>query len=191
MVRSRMRPQRGLLVEAFAGLAVGSFDIKSPAGTNKGNGATGHGNRYLARVLGEAAAGAGRTDTFLGARYRRIARRRGKKKAVVAVGRSIPVVAWHLLADAEARFADLGADYYDTRRSTATGSQHVRELEAVGYRVTLEPAARPQHPTPGAAGSAALRRELSPAWAPSFRTTTVVTGVLAPRATRGATMMTL
>ena len=64
----------------------------------KGTGATGHGNRYLARVLGEAAVAAGRTDTFLGERYRRIARRRGKKKAIVAVGRSILVIIWHLLA---------------------------------------------------------------------------------------------
>ena len=116
--------------------------VKSSAGKNKGNGATGQGNRYLARVLGEAAIGAGRTDTFLGARYRRIARRRGKKKALVAVGRSILVIIWHLLSDPEARFADLGADFYDSRRSTtAAKRRHVRELEALGYRVTLEPAA--------------------------------------------------
>lgn len=62
------------------------------AGKNKGNGSTGHENRYLARVLGEAAVAAGRTDTFLGARHRRIARRRGKKKAIVAVGRSQLVI---------------------------------------------------------------------------------------------------
>ncbi|WP_256842343.1 transposase [Ornithinimicrobium cryptoxanthini] len=71
--------------------------IKSSAGKTKGNGATGHGNRYLARVLGDAAVAAARTNTFLGARYRRIARRRGKKKAIVAVGRSILVIIWHLL----------------------------------------------------------------------------------------------
>ena len=65
--------------------------IKESAGRKKGAGATGHGNRYLARVLGEAAVSAGKTDTFLGERYRRIARRRGKKKAIVAVGRSILV----------------------------------------------------------------------------------------------------
>ena len=73
--------------------------INSSAGKTKGNGSTGHGNRYLARVLGEAAVVAGRTDTFLGERYRRIARRRGKKRAIVAVGRSILVIVWHLLAD--------------------------------------------------------------------------------------------
>jgi transposase len=116
--------------------------IKASAGKTQGNGASGHGNRYLARVLGEAAAGAGRTDTFLGARYRRIARRRGKKKAVVAVGRSQLVIIWHLLADPDARFEDLGADHYDRHRSTsAKKNSHIRGLEALGYRVTLEPAA--------------------------------------------------
>ena len=73
--------------------------VKESAGKKKGKGTTGHGNRYLARVLGEAAVGAARTDTFLGERYRRIARRRGAKKAIVAVGRSILVIVWHLLSD--------------------------------------------------------------------------------------------
>ena len=58
--------------------------VKSSAGKTMGNGATGHGNRYLARALGEAAMGASKTNTFLGARYRRLARRRGRKKALVA-----------------------------------------------------------------------------------------------------------
>ena len=116
--------------------------IKSSAGKNKGNGSTGHGNRYLARALGEAAVGAARTNTFLGARYRRIARRRGKKKAIVAVGRSLLVIIWHLLADPEARFNDLGPDHYDQHRSTSAKKQaHIRSLEALGYRVTIEPAA--------------------------------------------------
>jgi transposase len=116
--------------------------VKSSAGKNKGNGSTGHGNRYLARVLGEAAVTAGRTDTFLGARYRRIARRRGKKKAVVAVGRSILTIVWHLLADPDARYQDLGADHYDRHVSTTAKKRtHIRGLEALGYAVTLEPAA--------------------------------------------------
>ena len=79
--------------------------MKESAGKKKGKGSTGHGNRYLARVLGEAAVGAARTDTFLGERYRRIARRRGAKKAIVAVGRSILVIIWHLLSDPDARYA--------------------------------------------------------------------------------------
>lgn len=116
--------------------------IKESAGRKKGNGTTGHGNRYLARVLGEAAVVAGKTDTFLGERYRRIARRRGKKKAIVAVGRSILIIVWHLLSDPQARYRDLGSDFYDSRRSTtAKTRQHVRGLEALGYKVTIEPAA--------------------------------------------------
>ncbi|MFT3862314.1 IS110 family transposase [Micropruina sp.] len=116
--------------------------IKSSAGKSKGNGTTGHGNRYLARVIGEAALSAGKTDTFLGARYRRIARRRGKKKAMVAVGRSILTIVWHLLADPDAQFHDLGPDHYDKRVSTtAKRRSHIRGLEALGYNVTLQPAA--------------------------------------------------
>jgi len=116
--------------------------VNSSAGKTKGNGSTGHGDRYLARVLGEVAVLTGRTDTFLGARYRRIARRRGKKKAIVAVGRSILVIIWHLLADPDTRFHELGADHYDRHVNTATKRRnHIRQLEALGYTVTLEPAA--------------------------------------------------
>jgi transposase len=116
--------------------------ISSSAGKNKGNGSTGHGNRYLARVLGEAAVIAGRSDTFLGERYRRIARRRGKKKAIVAVGRSILVVIWHLLADPDTGFNDLGADHFTRNVNTeAKKRSYIRQLEALGYTVTLEPAA--------------------------------------------------
>ena len=108
------------------------------AGKTKGRGSTGHGNPYLARVLGEAAVTAGQTDTFLGERYRRIARRRGKKKAIVAVGRSILVIVWHLLSDPETRFHDLGPDFYDTRIGPERKKRnHIRQLEALGYNVTL------------------------------------------------------
>jgi transposase len=116
--------------------------VKQSAGKTKGKSSTGHGNRYLARVLGEAAVAAGRTDTFLGERYRRIARRRGTKRAIVAVGRSILVIVWHLLADPTARYHDLGPGFYDTRSNAErTKRNHVRQLEALGYTVTLEPAA--------------------------------------------------
>jgi len=116
--------------------------VKESAGRKKGTGATGHGDPYLARVLGEAAVSAGKTDTFLGERYRRIARRRGKKKAIVAVGRSILVIVWHLLSDPDAQFHDLGADFYDNRLGPERIKRnHVRQLEALGYTVTLEPAA--------------------------------------------------
>ena len=116
--------------------------VKQSAGKTKGRSSTGHGNRYLARVLGEAAVAAGRTDTFLGERYRRIARRRGTKRAIVAVGRSILVIVWHLLADPNARFHDLGAGFYDARIDAERKKRtHIRQLEALGYKVTLEPAA--------------------------------------------------
>ena len=116
--------------------------ICSSAGKSKGNGSRGHGNRYLARVLGESAVVAGRTDTFLGERYRRIAKRRGKKRAIVAVGRSILVIVWHLLSDEQPMFTDLGADHFTRHVNSETKKRnHIRQLEALGYTVTLTPAA--------------------------------------------------
>jgi hypothetical protein len=116
--------------------------VKESAGKPKGSSSTGHGNPYLARVLGEAAVAASKTDTFLGERYRPIARRRGKRRAIVAVGRSILVIAWHLLSNPEARFHDLGAGFYDTRINAERAKRnHIRQLEALGYKVTLQPAA--------------------------------------------------
>jgi transposase len=116
--------------------------VSESAGRPKGNAGTGHGNRYLARVLGEAAIGASRTDTFLGERYRRIARRRGKKRAIVAVGRSILVIVWALLSDANAHFLDLGSDHYNARTNPQRKVRnHIRELHALGYMVTLSPTA--------------------------------------------------
>jgi transposase len=105
-------------------------------------GKTGKGNPYLKGALGEAAAAAAKTDTFLGQRYRRIAKRRGKLKALVAVARSILVVIWHLLANPAARFRDLGADYHTNRIAIERRLRnHIAQLAAMGYHVTLEPAA--------------------------------------------------
>jgi transposase len=124
---------------SWARLAPG---IKESAGKKKGKGSTGHGNAYLASVLGNAAAGAAKTDTFLGEKYRRIARRRGSKRAIVALGRSILVIAWHLLSDPDARFSDLGPGYYAARIDPERRKHnHIRQLEALGYTVTLQPAA--------------------------------------------------
>jgi len=75
-------------------------------------------------------------------RSRSIARRRGKKKAIVAVGRSILVIVWHLLSDDTTRFHDLGPGYYDSGVNPERKKRnHIRELEALAYRVTLQPAA--------------------------------------------------
>ena len=112
------------------------------SGAIQRSGKTGRGNPYLKGALGEAAAAAAKTDTFLGERYRRIVKRRGKLKALVAVARSILVVIWHLLNDPVARFRELGSDYHtrriDIERRMRT---HIAQLTAMGYRVTLEPAA--------------------------------------------------
>jgi transposase len=73
------------------------------------------GNPWLAGTLGRIAFVDSRTDTFLGARYRRLARRRGKQKALVATGNSVLTVIYHLLSDPDATFCDLGPGYYESR----------------------------------------------------------------------------
>ena len=100
--------------------------------------ATGKGNPWLGGTLGEAAAGAARTKTFLASRYKRIARRRGKQRALVAVGNSILVIAWHLLSDPAAHFTDLGPDWHDRLAPLRRKHQLITELERLsGKKVTL------------------------------------------------------
>jgi transposase len=112
------------------------------SGAKSRDGRAGTGNPYLKGVLGEAAAAAARTGTFLGERYRRIARRRGKLKALVAVARSILVIIWHLLADPAARYADLGPDYYTARIDKDRKLRnHIRQIEALGFTVAVAKAA--------------------------------------------------
>src|SRR6185312_14563203 len=116
------------------------------SGAIQHSGKTGRGNPYLNRALGQAAAAAAaaaaKTNTFLGERYRRIVKRRGKLKALVAVARSILVIIWNMLNDPTVRYADLGADYHATRINTERRTRnYVTQLMAMGYRVTLEPAA--------------------------------------------------
>jgi transposase len=112
------------------------------SGAHSHPGRTGKGNPCLKGVLGDAAAAAGKTATFPGERYRRLARRRGKLKALVAIARTILVIIWHLLADRAARYDDLGDNYYITTISTDRKIRsHIRQLEALGYTVALTPAA--------------------------------------------------
>jgi transposase len=111
------------------------------SGSKNGSAKAGKGNPYLKGVLGEAAAAAARTNTFLGERYRRIVKRRGKLKALVAVARSILVIVWHLLSDPTTRFHDLGPDYHTTRLDKGRKIRNlVRQLEALGHIVALQPA---------------------------------------------------
>jgi transposase len=112
------------------------------SGAKHKTGKTPKGNPYLKGVLGQAAGAAARTSTFLGERYRRIVKRRGKGKALVAVARSILVIIWHLLANPAVSFHDLGVDYHLTRLDQDRKIRnHVRQLQALGYQVTLAPAA--------------------------------------------------
>jgi transposase len=111
------------------------------SGTSLNAGKPGKGNPYLKGALGVAATAAARgKGTFLSERYRRVVKRRGKGKALVAVARSILVIIWHLLADPTARYHDLGADFYERHlNSTRKINNLVRQLEALGHTVTLQP----------------------------------------------------
>jgi transposase len=104
--------------------------------------AKGQGNSYLRGYLGQAATGVTGTATFLGERHARIARRRGGAKAQVATARSILVIIWHLLADPAARYTDLGPGHYQAKTDTNRKARnHIRQLQALGYQVTITPAA--------------------------------------------------
>ena len=131
-------PTAGHLV-SWAKFAPG---VKESAGKRKGRGSTGHAHP-LPRPGARGGRRGCRADRYLpGERYRRIARRRGANKAIVAVGRSILIIVWHLLADPTVRFHDLGVGFYDTRVGPERAKRnHVRQLEVLGYKVTLEPAA--------------------------------------------------
>jgi len=105
----------------------------SQSGTKTSGGKAGKGNPWLNGILGEIAACAARTDTFLGERYRRLAKRRGKRKAMVAISRSVLVIVFCLLSDRSARFRDLGPDFYDTQISRDRKIRsHIRQLRALG-----------------------------------------------------------
>ena len=112
------------------------------SGRRNGKASTGKGNPYLKAALGQMATGAAKTDTFLGERYRRLIKRMPKAKARSALERSILVIIFHMLADPRVEFVDLGADFY-TRRIDKTRRTHqlTRQLQALGYTVTLTAAA--------------------------------------------------
>ena len=93
-----------------------SPQVRQSAGKRKGSNATGRGNPCLGAALGEATMSAARTkSSFLGAKYRRLARRMPKKKALVATGNSMLVIIHAMLSDPAATYTDLGVDYYEQR----------------------------------------------------------------------------
>jgi transposase len=127
--------------------------VHESAGKKKNKGRA-TGNPWLAATLGNVAATAARTDTFLGARYRRIAKRRGKQKAIVATGNTTLIIVYHLLSDPDVRFRDLGADHFESRinkhrraRNLATALQAVTGQKIVirdGKALIIEPGADTQ-----------------------------------------------
>jgi transposase len=114
--------------------------VARSGGKRKGSNATGRGNRYLSAALGEASMGATRTDSFLGALYRRLNKRMPKRKALVATGNSVLTIYHVLPSDPAASYRDLGPGYYEQRASTRRQARnHLKSLERLGYKVTLEP----------------------------------------------------
>ncbi|HEX4208180.1 MAG TPA: IS110 family transposase [Ktedonobacteraceae bacterium] len=121
---------------SWAGLCPGN----KQSGGKRLSGATRVGSPYLRAMLGEVAWIISRMkDNYLSAQYHRIARRRGKQKAIVAVSHSLLVIIYHLLHDKKP-YTDLGADYFDKLDTAHLERHHVRRLEQLGYTVTLIPA---------------------------------------------------
>ncbi len=113
--------------------------VSESAGKRKGKNATGRGNPYIAGALGEAAVNAGRTQTFPGAKYRRLCNQMPKKKAQGAISRTQLVICHALLSDPDAVYTDLGTDYYERRQDIRRRARsHVRGLERLGYKVTIQ-----------------------------------------------------
>ena len=131
----------------------GRTPLDNSSGKRKGKAKSKKGNRYLGGLLGETAVAAGKTQTREGARYRRLARRRGKAKAQVAVGNTQLKVYHKLLSSPGMRYEDLGPDYYERRAGIRRQiTHHVAKLGAPGFEVTLCRIPEPG-PEPGGPGN--------------------------------------
>jgi transposase len=110
------------------------------AGKRK-TGKTRKGNRWLRHALVAAAHGAAHTkDTYLRSQFNRLAARRGKKKAIVAVGHSILVIAYHVLTRLQP-YRELGANYFDEQDRARVTKRLIHRLQRLGYQVSLKEAA--------------------------------------------------
>jgi transposase len=113
--------------------------VTSSGGKRKGSNATGRGNPYLGAAVGEAVVNAGRTGTFLGAKYHKLCKRMPKRKAQRAIGNSLFHIYHDLLSDPEATYTDLGPGYYEQKTHLARQVRsHARAIERHGYKVTIE-----------------------------------------------------
>lgn len=116
---------------AWAGLVPGNNE----SGGRQRPGRLRRGNAWLRAALVQAAHGAARsTRTYLGAQYRRLAARRGAKRAIVAVAHSLLVIAYHVIRRREP-YRELGADYFDRQAPTAVANRLVRRLRRLGFEV--------------------------------------------------------
>ena len=123
---------------SWAGMSPGNNES---AGKRR-SGRTRNGDRALKAALTEAGHAAGKKKgSYLQAQYRRLAARRGKKKAALAVGHSILVIVYHMLSQPEHSFEELGGNYFDQRDREGLEQRLVRRLQGLGHKVTLEPAA--------------------------------------------------
>jgi transposase len=121
---------------SWAGVCPGN---RQSAGKRLG-GKTTHGDTWLRAILGEVAWSIAHTsNSYLAAHYHRLARRCGKRKAIVAVSHTLLVVIYHMLRD-QCPYHDLGADYFDCLDTQRLQRHYVRRLEQLGYAVTLSPA---------------------------------------------------
>ncbi len=103
------------------------------------SGRTRKGSPWLRTALVEAAQAASHCkDSYLSAQFRRLVIRRGGKKAIIALGHTLLVIVYHVLAD-EKNYDELGGNYFDERDRQAVQKQLVRRLEKLGYEVTLTP----------------------------------------------------
>ncbi len=117
---------------------IGLCRSAAQSGTRHGKGKQKKGNSYARAAAGQAAIGASGTATFLGERYARIARHRGKAIAQVAVARSIMIIVWHLLSDPAARYRDLGPDWHARRTNRDKKIRtHILGLKALGVTVAI------------------------------------------------------
>jgi transposase len=119
---------------SWAGVAPGNHESAG----RRLSGRTNKGNQALMSALTQAAWAASHTkNTYLSAQYHRIASRKGRKKAIVAVAHSILIIAYHLIKNGQT-YQDLGSDYFDRRNSATTAKRMVHRLEQLGYKVSLD-----------------------------------------------------
>jgi len=119
---------------SWAGMCPGNNES---AGKRR-SGKTRKGNRYLRAVLVQAAwVASQQKETYLAAQYKRMVKRMGKKKALVAVGHTILVIVWHVLKK-KASYQELGGDYFDRRHKEQQKKRLIRQLESLGLKVTIE-----------------------------------------------------